>query len=129
MRSFLADLVLIVHFCLAAYIALGLAAIWLGRARGWRWVRNLRFRVLHAVAMLVVTAESIVGITCPLTRWEDVLRGARTDTSFVARWIGRLLYYDVPEPVFTLLYALTSIATIAAWFAVPPRRSKPRRTG
>ena len=41
---FLADAVLAVHFAYVAFVVLGMAAILLGIALGWRWVRNFWFR-------------------------------------------------------------------------------------
>ena len=68
-----------------------------------------------------MAAEALLGIACPLTVWEDSLRGGLGNRSFVARWVARLLYYDLPEWVFTVLYLAAAAATIAAWWLVPPR--------
>ncbi len=118
----LADLILIVHFLLAVFIAGGLPVIWIGAAAGWGWVRNLRFRVAHLAAICCVTAEALFGIVCPLTAWEDALRGARSGESFVARWLRRLLYYDFPDWVFTFAYVIFATAVAATFRLVPPRR-------
>ncbi|MGH8640305.1 MAG: DUF2784 family protein, partial [Burkholderiales bacterium] len=45
--SWLADLILIVHFLFVAFVVGGLALIWIGAAAGWEWVRNFWFRVAH----------------------------------------------------------------------------------
>ncbi len=126
MRLLLADIVLVVHFGLALFITAGLANIWLGRALGWAWIRNLRFRLAHIAAISIVALEGLLGITCPLTLWEDALRGSASDTSFVGRWIGRLLYYDLPEWVFAWAYVCMAIATALTWRFVPPRRAHPQ---
>jgi len=126
MRLLLADIVLVVHFCLALFITMGLANIWLGRALGWAWIRNARFRLAHIGAISIVALEGLLGITCPLTLWEDALRGSASDTSFVARWIGRLLYYDLPEWVFASAYVGMAIATALTWRFIPPRRARPQ---
>src|SRR2546430_6136815 len=42
-----ADLLLGVHFAIAAFIVGGLLLVWAGAARGWGWVRNPWFRYLH----------------------------------------------------------------------------------
>src|SRR6185436_10427005 len=73
--SMMADVLLVVHFLIAAFIVLGLAAVWLGAALGWRWVRNPWFRYLHLSAIAFVAAEAVLGVMCPLTVWEDMLRG------------------------------------------------------
>jgi hypothetical protein len=119
----IADLVLIIHCAFVLFVVGGLPAIWIGSFCGWRWVRNLSFRVIHLAAIVFVAFEAITGMACPLTVWEDALRGALTETSFVARWLRRLLYYSFPEWVFACAYLLFALAVAATWWRVPPRRS------
>ncbi|MCC6532934.1 MAG: DUF2784 domain-containing protein [Burkholderiales bacterium] len=124
MRALLADLVLLVHFGLAVFIVAGLLLTWLGAARAWSWVRNFWFRAAHLAAIGFVAVEGVLGMTCPLTLWEDRLRGTATEVSFVARWVQRLLYYDLPEWVFALAYAAMALATAITWLLVSPRRAR-----
>jgi hypothetical protein len=121
MRAVFADVILVLHFGIAAWIVLGLAALWIGGWCGWQWTRRPLMRTLHAFAILVVAVQSVVGVRCPLTVWEDALRGIRSDSSFVQRWIGRLLYYDLPDHVFTLTYLAAVAATALAWWVYPSR--------
>jgi hypothetical protein len=93
----------------------------LAGARRWSWVRNPTFRIAHLLAILVVAAESLLGIACPLTVWEDLLRGGQRERSFVGRWVAWLLYYDLPEWMFGLAYSAFAVAVAWAWRAVPPR--------
>jgi polyferredoxin len=118
----LADALLVAHFLIAAFIVAGLAAVWLGAPLGWDWIRNPWFRYLHLGAIAFVAAEALLGIACPLTVWEDLLRGGVRPESFVARWVHRLLYYRAPEWVFTVAYALWTLATLLTLWLVPPRR-------
>ena len=118
----LADTLLVVHFLIAAYIVGGLVLVWLGEALGWRWTRNPWFRYLHLGAIAFVAAEALAGVACPLTVWEDLLRGGLQAESFVARWVQRLLYYQAPEWVFTLAYVLWTAATLLTLWLVPPRQ-------
>ena len=120
--AWLADLILIAHFAFVLFVVGGLALTWVGAATGWRWVRNRWFRGAHLAAILLVTAETLLGMVCPLTVWEDALRGARDDTSFTARWIHRLLFYDFPEWVFTTAYILFALAVALTFWLAPPRR-------
>ena len=117
-----ADLLLILHFAIAAFIVAGLILIWLGAALEWGWVRNPWFRYLHLGAIAFVAAEALFGIACPLTLWEDMLRGGVRPESFVARWVQRLLYYRAPERVFTAAYVAWTLATLLTLRLVPPRR-------
>lgn len=118
----LADLLLVFHFLVAGFIVLGLILVWIGALARWSWVRNPWFRYLHLGAILMVAAEAILGYACPLTVWEDLLRGGVRPESFVGRWVFRLLYYNAPEWVFTALYAAWAAASLITLRLVPPRR-------
>lgn len=123
MRSVLADIVLVAHLCVATFIVVGLAAIWTYGWHAWGWTRNFRFRMAHATAIGFVALESLLGVRCPLTSWEDALRGNTTETGFIQRWASRLLYYDFPEAVFAGVYLVTAVATLVAWIRIPPSRN------
>lgn len=118
----LADVLLVVHFAIAAFIVAGLVLVWVGAALGWRWIRNPWFRYLHLAAIAFVAAEALLGIACPLTVWEDAVRGGVRPESFVGRWVQRLLYYRAPEWVFTGAYVAWTLATLLTLRIVPPRR-------
>lgn len=126
MRHLLADVVLVAHFCLAASIVIGLVAILSYPWHRWQWVLDMRLRALHAAAIVTVALESVLGIRCPLTAWEDALRDASVEAGFVERWVSRLLYFDFPTWVFTSAYVLAASATLLAWFVLPPRRASNR---
>lgn len=118
----LADALLVIHFLVAAFIVAGLILVWLGAALGWTWVRNPWFRYLHLAAIAFVAAEALLGVACPLTVWEDLLRGGVRAESFVGRWVQRLLYYRAPEWVFAAAYVAWTLATLLTLRLVPPRR-------
>jgi polyferredoxin len=119
-----ADALLVVHFIVAAFIVGGLVLVWIGAWFGWRWVRSRAFRLVHVAAIAFVALETLAGYACPLTVWEDMLRGDLRPESFVGRWLHRLLYYSFPEWVFALAYVLWALAAVATLWLVPP---KPRR--
>lgn len=124
MTSF-ADVVLVVHALIAAFITLGFAAIPLGAWWGWRFVRRRGLRLAHLAGILFVAGETALGVACPLTVWEDLLRGNRTtDAGFVARWARWALYYDAPAWVFAVMYVAAALAATWLWRRVPP---EPRR--
>ena len=118
----MADALLVLHFLVAAFIVAGLILVWIGALARWQWIRNPWFRCLHLAAIVFVAAEALLGIACPLTIWEDLLRGGVRPESFVGRWVQRLLYYNAPEWVFTTLYAAWAAATLATLKLVPPSR-------
>ena len=118
----LADLVLVAHFAFVLFVVGSLPLIWLGAAAGWHWVRHFGFRLAHLAAILIVSAEAVAGIWCPLTLWEDALRGATPEKSFVARWVHALLFYDLPPAVFTMAYLLFAGLVALTWWRIPPHR-------
>jgi hypothetical protein len=63
-----ADIVVAVHAAYVAIVVVGFAAILIGSAAQWRWVRNFYLRAAHLAMILLVCAEALVGTTCPLTR-------------------------------------------------------------
>ena len=120
----LADALLVLHFAIATFIVGGLILTLAGAAAGWRWVRNPVFRWLHLAAIAFVAIEALAGIACPLTVWEDLLRGGARPDSFVGRWLAHLLYYRAPEWVFTTAYLAWAAATLVTLRLVPPHAGK-----
>ena len=122
---FLADAVVLLHLAYVAFVVLGMAAIVLGATFRWRWVRNFWFRAIHLLMIAMVVGESLLGILCPLTEWEDHLRklaGESQDSgSFVGRWAQRLLFVDVPPSYLLACYCLFGLVVLAALVLVPPR--------
>jgi Protein of Unknown function (DUF2784) len=120
-----ADAVVLAHAAYVGFVGLGVAAILIGAAAGWRWVRNFYFRAAHLAAIALVLAEALLGEICPLTAWENRLREragqAGYPGDFIAYWVHWLIFYDWPPWVFTALYAGFTIAVIAAFWLAPPR--------
>ena len=119
-----ADIVLVVHALFVAFVAAGLPAIWIGAALQRSWSANPWFRGLHLAAIGVVAAQSLLGIDCPLTVWEDRLRGAQTHAGFIERWVHAVLFWQAPPWVFTAAYVAFGALVLATWFLVPPRPMK-----
>ena len=124
--AILADALLLLHAAVVLFVVGGQALVLAGGIMGWRWVRNLAFRVTHLAVLLFVIAQSWLGALCPLTTWEMELRRAAGQAtygeSFIAHWVGRALYYDAPGPVFTTVYSAFGALVLASWWWVPPRR-------
>jgi polyferredoxin len=129
----LADLVLVLHFGVVAFVVGGLVLVWVGNGldlrRLRRCVNGLAFRVAHLLAIAIVVAESWLGIVCPLTSFEQALRSRAGvpapggEEAFLASWLSRLLFYDAPVWVFTLAYSLFGLLVVASWWSFPPRRA------
>jgi hypothetical protein len=117
----LADLVLVMHAAFVLFVVGGLPAIWIGFASGRRWCTNPWFRGLHLAAIGFVVVASLLGYACPLTVWEDALRGASPATGFIQRWVSAILYWNAPTWVFTALYVAFGALVVWTWIRVPPR--------
>lgn len=116
----LADIVLIVHFMFVLFVVGSLPLIWIGAWMHLKFVRNRLFRFAHLAAILFVVGESLLGQVCPLTRWEHELREIESDQSFIQYWLHRVLYYDFPESVLTVIYGLFAMLVILTFKWVPP---------
>ena len=123
--SLAVDLVVLLHLGYVAFVVSGYALIPLGGARGWPWVRNRRYRLLHVAAIALVALEAVAGLVCPLTALENRLRIAagmnEAGGSFIGRLAHRIIYYDLPGWSFTVAYALLVGAALLLWRIVPPR--------
>lgn len=135
LATFLADAVLLVHVCIALFVVAGLAFVVVGHWAHWRLANNLWFRLAHLAAILVVVAESWLGIVCPLTTLEMALRaqaGAATYAGgFIEHWVGGLLFYTAPPWVFAVAYSAFGLLVALSWWVFPPRwrRSSDGSTG
>lgn len=115
----LADIVLYLHFLYVLFVVGGTLAVWTGAALRWQWIRNRRFRLLHAAAIGIVVLESLTGIACPLTVLEDALRNPVSTRGFLARWVRAVMFYDLPEALFMAGYIAFGLLVLLTWFLVP----------
>jgi len=121
----LADLILYAHATFVAFVVLGALCIVLGKWFDWAWTRNAPFRIAHLAAIAFVALQTLLGFACPLTVWEFRLRGMSTEgPGFIALWVQRLLYYDLPEWVFTLVYTAFGAFVFFLYRWSPPRFRK-----
>lgn len=120
-----ADALLLLHILFVAFVAGGLLLVFLGRVLRWSWVRNPWFRLAHLAAIGVVVVQSWLGVICPLTSIEALLRARAGDRyypgSFISHWLEAVLYYQAPQWVFVLCYTAFGVAVVAGWFWVRPR--------
>jgi len=122
-----ADGLLVLHVSFVLFVVIGLLLILAGGYAGWFWVRNRWFRLAHLGAIAVVVLQAWLGRICPLTIWEMALRERAGDAvyrgSFVAHWLGELLYYDAPGWVFTFVYTLFGALVLLTLRLVPLQKS------
>jgi hypothetical protein len=123
-----ADTVLVFHISYVAFVLVGFVLTVVGILAGWNWARNPWFRGLHLAAILLVVAESLLGVICPLTIWESELRQLAGQSAyrgdFIAQWLHDLLFFDAEPWVFTVCYTLFGLAVLATFVLAPPRRRK-----
>lgn len=117
-----ADFVLILHFCYVLFVVGSLPVIWLGTWLKRPFVRNPWFRYSHLAAILLVVVESLLGIVCPLTAWENALRQVETENSFIQAWLHRILFYNVPEGILTAAYVAFACLVALTFKWVPLKR-------
>jgi len=125
----LADLVLVIHAAFIAFVVVGLVLIWIGWLLKWAFVRNMWFRAAHLAAIGVVVFESLTGIVCPLTTLEDHLRllaggHMRYAGSFIEHWVRPLIFFNMNQSAFTVIYVAFFLAVALSLWLVPPRRSR-----
>lgn len=124
----LADIILIIHTIFVLGVILPVPFIALGGLFGWNWVRNRTFRLSHLAMIGIVILETIFGIVCPLTEWEQALRQTAGHPSyqegFIEHWLSRILFYDFPPWVFATLYLAWGILVLGLLWLVPPRRKQ-----
>ena len=128
--ALLADLILYVHVAFVGFVVLSVPVILIGALRKWQFVRNPVFRITHCAAMVYVAVNTLLGIMCPLTIWENNLRHQAgqegVGESFIAHWLSTLLFYQFPGWVFALVYTLFALLILAMFKLAPIRWKAPQ---
>ena len=127
---FWADVIAVTHLGYFLFVVVALPATWIGLWRGWGFARNLWFRRIHLLMILVVAVEAGFGWGCPITRWEVELRKAGgqavSEKSFVERIVDPIMFCDLPGWVFRAAHIGFFIAVLATFILAPPRRQRSR---
>ena len=118
----LADAILVAHAAFVVFVVAALPAIWIGAALGKRFAFNPWLRGAHLAAIAFVVAEAALGFMCPLTIWEDALRGTASNEGFIQRWIHAWLFWSWPAWVFSAIYVAFGLLVAWTWWRLPPRR-------
>ncbi|MGL6096165.1 MAG: DUF2784 domain-containing protein [Fimbriiglobus sp.] len=132
----LADAVVFLHVLYVGYVVVGQAVIVAAGTFRTQWGRNPWFRWTHLAAIGYVAFEEFMGLTCPLTIWEQQLRTLaeqpwRADT-FMARLAHELLFskdanYRWPPIMFTTVHIAFAVVVAQAFLLYPPRWFRRRR--
>ena len=121
MKLLLADIVLIVHFILIIFITFNFFLIPVGYVKNWKWTKSLKIRVIHLFLVAFVMAETILGLLCPLTIIENNLRlNFHNEQSFVAYWLSKIIFWEINNIIFILIYLVTFLWTCIMWKLFKP---------
>lgn len=127
--AFWADLIVGLHVAYVAFVVLAVPAILVGGLLGAEWVRNSWFRNIHLAMIAVVVGQSVCGVTCPLTVWENRLRALAGqqgyERSFIGQWLHDLLFFDVSPGMFAIIYSVFGALVVGLFLAFPPRWFRP----
>ncbi len=127
-----ADAMVFIHLLYVSFTVGGTFLILTGGILKWRWVRNRRFRFLHLAAVVLVAVEALAGAWCPLTTWEWRLRARagqdfEGDISFVGRLIRKIIFIEIPDWGFTLMYVGFALLVVAVYILIRPNRRDRRK--
>lgn len=119
-----ANVILFLHISYVSFVVFGLLLIWAGIACRWSWIRNPWFRGIHLTMIVIVVLEAWIGITCPLTIWENWFRKkagqSLYDGDFIAIWLHDLMFWDFPAWVFTAGYSIFGMLVVGTLWLAPP---------
>jgi hypothetical protein len=123
-----ADAVLFLHVVFVVFVVVGLILILTGKLLSWAWVHNWWFRVIHLTAIGIVVLQSWLGVLCPLTKLEMLLRDKAGEAtyagSFVSHWLETILYYRAPAWVFAACYTAFAVIVVLSWVWVRPHERR-----
>lgn len=127
--AFAADVLVGIHVLYVLFVVTGQVAVLAGGLLGWEWIRNMKFRIIHLIAILIVAVQSAAGVLCPLTIWEYKLREmagqyAEWDISFTGRLLRMIIYYDFPEWFFMVLHIGFALLVLWTLIRFPPKRKR-----
>ncbi len=125
MYTLLADILLVVHALIVAFILLGFVFIMAGIFRQWAWIANFWFRGIHLVLIGSIAMKTWLGMLCPLTLWESRLRimdgQSGYPSAWVLYWLQRVIYYDYPLWMFAVIYSVFTGLVLITWIVLPPK--------
>jgi hypothetical protein len=124
MKTFLADILMLLHFLWAIFMVIGLP---LGL-----WLRSPTLRWVHFGGMMATAFFAAIGMYCPLTVWEETLRweadpGFTYGGSFLARALSPILYPRIEPGIIRAASVMWGGLTILSMILKQPGRPLQRR--
>jgi len=123
----LVDIVIVVHLAFMAYVIFGELLTVVGILLRWQWIRNFWFRVSHLASILIVAAEALCDIKCPLTVLQERLLLAAgeeaSSRSFVEQILDLVMNPGTVEDmaIFTAAYVSFAVLVLLTFVIAPPR--------
>jgi len=123
----IADIVMVIHFMFIVFLVGGQILMMIGYHRNWKWATSRVLRGIHIACTLYVIVQAWAGQWCPLTLLENRFRqsaGHQTySSSFIQDWVGRLIYYDLPQWLFAVSYTVFGALVIIYWLLLERKRA------
>lgn len=124
--NLIADALAVLHIGYFVFIVWGTLAILLPPRPA--YIRDIRFRVVHMLAVYLVLAEDFLRVPCILNVAQWTLRttagGPQEATSAVSGLLDGLLYRTIPGGVLNAMYVALGVALPFLLWAVPPTRRR-----
>ena len=118
------EIVLFFHFFIFLFITFSFFLIPFGYFKKWEWVKNKYYRLIHLVLMGIILIETILGFMCPLTILENFLRNNIEVDNNLTQIIHQIMYWNLPNYQFIILYILSFSYLIFLWFFFKPNFKK-----
>ena len=118
--AILLNVLLVIHFSIMVFIIFMLITVPFGNILKLNFVYNRKIRFLHASLVAFILLETILGLSCPLTVIENILRQHLLTDSFMSNGLMKLIYWDLSISMFIWLYLFCFLWVIALWFIFPP---------
>ena len=122
----LADAIMVIHLAWIIFMLWGFVLT----IRGFfypKFFERWLFRTIHLLGIIFVVTLEILGKYCPLTLWENALRGhynPETDYpgSFIIKHIEQMIYPDVSPLVVIIPTILVAAFTLTTFVLKPPAK-------
>ena len=120
MNILFSEIILLLHLLIFLFITLSFILIPIGYFQKWEWVKNKYYRSIHLILMGIISIETILGFMCPLTILENYFRDDIKVDNKLTEIAHQILYWDLPNYQFIILYLVSFSYLIFLWFFFKP---------
>ncbi|PKK98030.1 MAG: hypothetical protein CVV57_09430 [Tenericutes bacterium HGW-Tenericutes-2] len=121
---FLSRVVALLHLLYVLFVFLGLFYIYIGFMFKIKLIRNVYFRVIHLIAMIVVAIQQYFLVNCPLTVLEKKLLTMAGKPTYSGAFVANMMNkysINIPTDYYLYLYVSLSLLFIASFILIPPK--------